>query len=203
MASKLTKLAEEFSTTEIQSFTRESMEWFRNKTEDLKRPSRLASEINRESIFRSNGFFSLGKLYFFYYDALTKDQLPYWDMFPLVIPLENYKDGFLGLNLHYLPINVRSNFIQKLLPLAAADPQKNVIRLRASYEILNSVKKFHEFVPCLKKYRWDGIKSRILSVAPNEWETAVYLPVEQFKKARKNTVWKDSMKQIKKHDKKD
>ena len=42
----------------------------------------------------------IGRMYFFYYDAKNKDKLPQWDRFPLVLPIERYGNGFLGLNLH-------------------------------------------------------------------------------------------------------
>ena len=42
-----------------------------------------------------------GKMYFYFYDPKYKAVLPIYDRFPLVIPIEPYPDGFLGLNLHY------------------------------------------------------------------------------------------------------
>jgi len=42
------------------------------------------------------------------------------------------------------------------------------------------------------------IKSRILAVQPEEWETAVFLPVHQFKKAKPEKVWRESVQEIRK-----
>ena len=40
-----------------------------------------------------------GRLNMFIYDPKLKKKLPYYDTFPLVLPLENYNDGFLGIKL--------------------------------------------------------------------------------------------------------
>ena len=32
-----------------------------------------------------------------------KDKLPYFDRFPVVIIIETYETGFLGINFHYIP----------------------------------------------------------------------------------------------------
>jgi hypothetical protein len=36
----------------------------------------------------------------------------------------------------------------------------------------------------------------MLAVQPNEWDIAIFLPIQQFKKARANKVWEESIKQI-------
>jgi len=136
-------------------------------------------------------------LYFFYYSAKTDDRLRYWDAFPLVIPLERYGDGFLGLNLHYLPPRVRAGFMDKLMNFALYDDNDEVKRLRVTYEIISASKRFREFKPCIKRYLYTNIASKLLKVQPNEWETAVFLPVHQFQKESAKTVWKESTDEIK------
>jgi hypothetical protein len=54
-------------------------------------------------------------MYFFIYDRKGKNELDYYDRFPLIIPLESYSDGFLGLNIHYLPMRYRIAFMRKLM----------------------------------------------------------------------------------------
>ena len=46
----------------------------------------------------------------FFYDAKTQDKLPYWDYFPLCIPIKKYKNGFMGLNLHYLHQDIELDY---------------------------------------------------------------------------------------------
>ncbi len=39
---------------------------------------------------------------------------PYYDSFPLVLPLETIKGGFMGLNFHYLPYILRFRLLERL-----------------------------------------------------------------------------------------
>ena len=52
---------------------------------------------------------------------------------------------------------------------------------------------YKEFKPCFKSYLNDHVKSRIVRVPMTEWEIAIFLPTEQFKKAGKAKIWKDSI----------
>jgi hypothetical protein len=197
MNSRLTKLAQEKSSAQLQTMAKESLQWLMTKIADLKRVSHIASDISKEKSRQVNQF-KLGGLYFYYYDAKTKKELPYWDRFPLVIVLEKYSDGFLGLNLHYLPLKYRIIFMEKLMDYAVLNEEGDVKRIRITYDILNSTRRFKEFQPCLKRYLTSNIKSKILVVQPNEWDIALFLPIQQFMKAKPERVWKDSVDQIRK-----
>jgi len=197
MKSRLTKLAQEKSSAQLQTMAKESLKWLMVKIADLKRTSQIASEISKEKSRQVNKFI-LGGLYFFYYDAKTKKELPYWDRFPLVLILERYPDGFLGLNLHYLPIKHRIIFMEKLMDRAVLNEDGDIKRIRITYDILNSVRRYKEFQPCLKRYLNSHIRSRILVVQPDEWDIALFLPIQQFMKARPEKVWKESVDQIRK-----
>jgi len=59
-----------------------------------------------------------GNMYMFLYDAKLKDKLPYWDMFPLVLPFRKVPGGFFGLNLHYIPYQVRFKLLAAMHDLA-------------------------------------------------------------------------------------
>jgi len=197
MNSRLTKLAQEKSSAQLQTMAKESLKWLMVKIADLKRTSHIASEISKEKSRQVNKFI-LGGLYFFYYDAKTKKELPYWDRFPLVLILERYPDGFLGLNLHYLPIKHRIIFMEKLMDRAVLNEDGDIKRIKITYDILNSVRRYKEFQPCLKRYLNSHIRSRILVVQPDEWDIALFLPIQQFMKARPEKVWKESVDQIRK-----
>lgn len=203
MTSKLTQLSEQKSAAELQTLSRESVRWLKNKISDLKNPSKIRVDISREQErYRNknrlgyNTEFLLGGLYFFYYNPKTKDDLPYYDIFPLVIPLQKLPDGFLGLNLHYLPPKWRITFLSKLTSRAIYDANDEIKRLRVTYEILDTTRRFREFRPCVKKYLNSHVRSKILAVNPNEWDVACMLPVQQFRKAPVTEVWSDSLNQI-------
>jgi len=195
--SKLKTIAEERSGLKMEMLSRESVKWFMTKMANLKNTSRIPNTIKREE-FRNTKRFIKGGLFFFYYDPKTKEDLPYYDKFPLVLMLERYDDGFLGLNLHYLPIKYRVAFMNKLLDYGRFDEDGDPVRIRITYDILTATKRFKEFRPCIKRYLTSHVKSRILAVQPDEWETAVFLPVHNFKKAKADKVWRDSIQEIKK-----
>ena len=70
-----------------------SRTWLRTKIGELKpSPSKLMKDANR---LKDSSM--IGKMYFYFYDPKTKDSLPYYDRFPLVIPIERYSDGFLEI----------------------------------------------------------------------------------------------------------
>ena len=194
MASTLTKIAQEKSAAQLQSMSRQSYDWLKKKVDTLRNPLSVAAEIAREPN-RQGGRFNIGGLYFFYYDPKTKDDLPYYDRFPLVLVLERYPDGFLGLNLHYLPVKYRIAFLDKLMGFAQGEAD-DIKRMRVSYDILSASRRYKEFKPCLKRYLHGHVQSKILAVQPNEWETAVFLPLQQFRKATPNEVWQESLEKI-------
>jgi hypothetical protein len=117
----------------------------------------------------------------------------------LVLALEKYGDGFLGLNLHYLPIKYRVAFLDKLLDYAVWNDENEIKRLRVTYDILQASRRFKEFKPCIKRYLHGHIKSKILTVQPEEWETAVFLPTHLFKGAKPTEVWQESVNEIRKN----
>lgn len=203
MKSKLTELSQ--NKPENAAFlSRNAYDWMKRQINTLRNPSRVIRDIHREkhryvnkSSLGVNSKFLIGGMYFFFYNPKLKDELPYYDVFPLVIPLEKYPDGFLGLNLHYLPIRYRMMLMMKLKNFAIYNDEDEIKRLRVTYDILNASRRFKEFRPCIKRYLNNHIRSRIMAVAPSEWDTALYLPVQQFRKAPAMEVWQESAETIK------
>ena len=107
----LTTLTEEKIAAQYEFMSRDALQWLKRQVNNLRNPPALARGITKEKdrFTRTNDYrkFLIGALYFFVYDPKTKADLPYYDRFPLVLPLKREPDGFLGLNLHYLPIPLR------------------------------------------------------------------------------------------------
>ena len=198
MASKLTILAETKTLAGYKTMSRDSVAWLQDRIEELKRPDRISISVNSET-FRRTSTLRIGMMYCFFYDPKTKADLPYWDKFPVILVLEKYNDGFLGLNLHYLPVKMRMAFMSKLMKFAQLTPEDDIKRMRVSYEILNATKRYAEFRPMLKRYLFGHLRSKLLMIQPNEWDVASMLPLQQFRGARTSTVWKDSMQHYKDH----
>lgn len=135
-----------------------------------------------------------GRMYMFLYDAKLKDKLPYWDMFPLVLPFRKVPDGFYGINLHYLPYAMRFKLLGALQEYAVVSRDKEETRLRLSWQLLVALSRVAPVKACVKHYLDDHVQSRFLNIQYPDWVTASLLPVERFQGAEKTTVWRDSRK---------
>ncbi len=196
MASKLTDLAKRKTALDLDFLSRESAAWYRNEIKKIRTPGDLAKQIVADKDRKLKSF-NVGGLYHFFYDPITKATLPYYDTFPLVIPLSRGADGFTGLNLHYLPPLYRAAFLDKLIDFEITNDTDENKRMRVSYEILSVTKNLREFKPCMKYYLNSQVRSRIIPIKPQEWETAIFLPTAKFVKATSNKVYSESLKQIK------
>ncbi len=139
---------------------------------------------------------SIGQMYLYNYDPKHKLTLPYYDAYPLIFMIELYKDGFLGINLHYLPPVLRAQLLKALLALIPNKRLDKKAKLKVSYQILKGAARYRYFKPCVKRYLWGHVRSGLVRVNPLEWPNAIMLPTERFKKARKDRVWRDSEKKV-------
>ena len=169
-------------------------EWFRARAQQITRvDSNKLIEKNRAYTLKNLKVQDIGRMIMFQYDAKTKDTLPYWDKFPLVFPISYYNDGFLGINLHYLPIMYRAKLMDQLYTTATNEKFDSTTKLSVSYEILNGASRFRLFKPCIKRYLTTHIKSRFLFIPSDEWDLALVIPSARWQKAKSSTVWRDSL----------
>lgn len=194
MASLLYRLEQEAFRAGIQARTDEARDWFRVKVKQL-------GKINRQQLLQDEALIRksrtmMGHMYMYYYDPKHRETLPYYDAFPLTIMVERAPGGFYGMNLHYLKPNTRAIFLDKLTDTLTNEKYDESTRFRARYNLLSGVRKFKEFQPCFKHYLSSQIDSKIVLVQPPEWEIAIFLPTEQFVKAKKTKVWQDSARKI-------
>ena len=167
-------------------------QWLKAKVGEL-RPTPAALMKDRERLKDKS---IIGKMYFFFYDPKTKDSLPYYDRFPLVIPIERYSDGFLGLNLHYIHPKQRIILLDKLSDTATNKRFDEKTKLRLSYQYLATASTAFQVMPCIKRYLFNHLTSRFLEIPADEWDIAALLPVEQFEKASKSKVYAESRKRF-------
>ena len=172
----------------IQARTAESMKWFRTRVSQIKRVS--GKQVHSEQRQKSRHLF--GEMYMMFYDPKHKKTLPYYDRFPLVIPFQKAKNGFLGLNLHYLPHSLRAKFLDELYDTVNNDKFDATTRFKITYDILQRVSQNNAFLPCVKHYLSGHIRSKLAVVDSADWEIAIFLPTEQFKKSSLSAVYRDS-----------
>lgn len=177
----------------IPARTQEAKDWFRDKAK--------GTDINQRDLLaertRLTNTVAPGKMYFFQYYPKHEKTLPYYDMFPLIFPIEKYDNGFLGINMHYLPYNLRAKLMDALYSISSNTRFDETTKLKASYDVLKSASKYKYFIPTVKRYLTKQVRSRFIEVYASEWDIALFLPVSQFKKASERKVWAESRKKLK------
>ena len=179
---------------QIPARTDEARNWYRDTAFTYKRINE--TQLMKGDVERLTNRPLVGHMYMFYYDAKHKETLPYFDKFPMIFPFKKVKGGFLGINLHYLPLKHRAILMDGLYDLTTNDRYDQTTKLRLSYNFLESASKYRFFKPTVKHYLTDHVKSRFLYVYPSEWDIALFLPLERFQGATKQQVWRDSRKAV-------
>lgn len=179
---------------QVPAKTAVAREWYRDAAQQFQgvstiSPSRVARQFEKK---RQVGDIEPGMMYLFRYDPKTKKTLPYYDTFPLIFPVEKYSDGFLGINFHYLPPVLRAKLMDAIYGTVTNKKYDQTTKVRISYNILKAAAKYKAFKPTVKHYLYDHVRSPFLEITSVEWDIALFLPLERFQKATKETVWKDS-----------
>ena len=188
MAYLIERIKQQLAKSGIEPRTTAARDWLMSKIKDLK-PTRQAL-LNDKERLKTNTI--IGRMYFYYYDPKLKDELPYYDRFPLVIPIERYQDGFLGLNLHYISPRQRIELLDALSDFATNSKYDETTRLRLSWNKLKTVGAAFKAKPCVKRYLFKHVDSRFLEITADEWDIAALLPFQNFQGATANKVYNDS-----------
>ena len=168
----------------IQARTKESMAWFKSRVGGV--------NVSRQNLIRQGPQRSrriMGAMMMFTYDPKLKKTLPFYDRFPLCIPVQKAKGGFHGLNLHYLPPSTRAQFLDALYDTRTNDKFDLSTKMRLEYQLLKGTQRLRWFKPCFKHYLTKHIQGQFLLVEPQDWEIAIFLPTESFRKQGKTSVW--------------
>ena len=191
--SYLDKLKDAIRTNQVTAKARAAGNWFRsivNRTRGAFSGETPEKILSRQGDDQASAI--LGKMYFFSYNPKWKDKLPWYDTFPLVFPIEKYSDGFLGLNFHYLRPKDRAILMDQLKMFTNNKKYDETTRLRLSYDMLKGFSKIPRAKPTVHRYLLNKTRSKFVLINADEWEVALFLPVERFKKATKKQVWAHS-----------
>ena len=162
-----------------------STQWFREKIKEFGTPK--SADLIRDGKRTVTPTFGL--LNMFIYDPKGKKELPYYDTFPLVLPIEEYNNGFLGINLHYLSMPIRIRLLDRLVDYSNNDKFDKSTKLNANY---SNLKKIDLIKPCLKRYLASNVKTKFRKVEAEEFMVATLLPVQRFKKQSDSHVFAKS-----------
>lgn len=188
-----TILTKGMKVNQIPARTTAAREWYR---EEARHATVTPTGLMREGASKVVRGYEIGQMMLFQYDPKFKKQLPYYDTFPLVFPIEPSEGGFLGINLHYLPLKERAMLMDALYSLVSNDRYDEKTKLVLSYQILKSSSRYRLFKPCVKHYLNSHIKSRRIKIDPKQWDMALFMPLQRFQKARAVQVHTDSLKAV-------
>ena len=178
MPSLFDKLSREMTAAGIKPRSAEARAWLGGKLAKLRMPADRSNILNDAKRISPKAF--IGRMYTYQYDPKLKDVLHVWDKFPLVIPIEMYSDGFLGLNLHYLDPYSRLILLDRLGDFINNDKYDDTTKFRLSYDLLNKSKRYKLIQDCLKRYLLTHIVSSVIYIEPSNWETAIFLPTQKM-----------------------
>ena len=117
----------------------------------------------------------------FGYNPKLRLTLPFYDVFPLVLPLEPTPGGFLGMNFHYLPPSLRFRLLERMQAFASNKRFDKTDRFEVNYD---DVRNMRIVKPTIKKY--------LYGFTQTEAPSAIYLPLQRFKKASEKVVYANS-----------
>lgn len=165
-------MAEKYSSKDLQK-------WLFEKALNAAAPKARQLLIRNDQRGREDAL--IGRLYFFKYDPKGKATLPKYDKFPMVFPIEQYQNGFLGLNLHYLSMRERQALLGKLMEFQNNKKFDETTKLKLSYDLLQGSKRLNSLArPCVKRYLFNHCRSQFIEIYIDEYEKAIQLPVEDW-----------------------
>lgn len=169
-----------------------SLAWYRRQVKTIVpqqiSPANIIKSLRESDNKRMRPTYGIMNLY--YYNPKTEETLPYYDRFPLVIPIQRVKGGFVGINFHYLDLPLRAKLFEKMLPMSK---ENRILGWRA-------VSKLKQVRPCVKRYLINHVESKFLKITEEEMPIALWMPVQRFysksRRFNEKEVWKDSRRMI-------
>ena len=114
-----------------------------------------------------------GMLNLFHYRPKTDKRLPYYDVFPIVLPFKKHRNGFTGLNLHYLSMGVRVQLLDRMKVYAEEE------KLEVYWDLIGGIRQVR---PIVRRYSAAQVQSLFLRIPLEDMLVGVLLPVQEFYK---------------------
>ena len=168
---------------------RKSYDWYKKKVQSMTTPSAKTLISQGKATIRPK----YGVMNLFGYDPKHKAKLPYYDIFPLIFPLEPAKGGFIGLNFHYLPYGLRVQLFRRMLSFASDNNFDEKTTINVSFRQLAGIRAVR---PSIKSYLLSQVQSAFLNIRVNEMPVALNLPVQRFLGATDAKVYSDTRKML-------
>ena len=151
-----------------------SYDWYKKQVSKMTTPGARSLINQGKATLRPK----YGVMNLFGYDPKHKATLPYYDRFPLIMPLEAAKGGFYGLNFHYLQPGARVAFLRQLSKYAS----DNNYDKKTRYQLPNLSGTYYKRT--VKHYLFNQVRTSFLNITADEMAIAIFLPVAKFIKGR-------------------
>ena len=173
-----------------------SVRWYRNKIKAhaprITGPELLSEAEKKKITARPN----YGMMNLFWYKPLNAKRLKYYDLYPLVIPFKKHRNGFTGLNFHYLSVPMRMNLLERLSAFEDSGTlyslDVNDIDQLLAFEWME-VKGMKGIKPIVRRYLANYVYSNFLKIGLEDMVVASLLPVERF---YTGDLWDDRMDRV-------
>ena len=163
---------------DLTTLLRSSAGWFEAQ-------ARALSEMTSGHQAVNSGYFQIdymaipGNMILFKYFPKHNEKLDYWDVYPLVIPFGQIKQGFIGINFHYLGYYERLRLFRSLSGLANTSNLSRRTKLNLTWGSIQTAagSAVQNAIHC---YLYSQMRSPIRHIHPKDWITALTLPWESF-----------------------
>ena len=187
-----------------------SVRWYRNKIKAL-----APGVTGQETIAEGRGENNVrprptyGMMNLFWYKPLNAGKLKYYDLYPLVIPFKQHRNGFTGLNFHYLSVPMRINLLERLSVYEDSGTLYS-LDLEDIHQLLafrwSEIKQMRGVAPTVHRYLAKYVYSNFLRIKLEDMVVGALLPVERFytgdlwdnlhQRVLPRTVWDDSRREV-------
>ena len=152
------------------------------------------TEDEKIDVVKSFKQLKLGSMVLFVYDPKWKNELPFYDVLPVVIPIARLGDRFLGWNLHYLPYTWRVSLAKEMM-------KKISWRKRMTYadvkDAIESAKIPHAMLYyCIRTYLYSHIRSQMKEFHSQNYQMVVKEVMPRFKKETEEAIYKILMSRM-------
>ena len=172
-----------------------SVRWYRSKIKELA-PRMTARQAIAEDPSNATARPTYGMMNLYWYKPLNAARLKYYDLFPLVIPFKKHRNGFTGLNFHYLSIPMRINLLERLEAFEDSGTLYSLDEVDIGQLLAfqwNEVKGKRGVKPIVRRYLAKYVYSKFLKIELEDMVVGALLPVERF---YQGDLWNDQMDRV-------
>lgn len=143
--------------------------------------STISPDVKTTILARTIGQVVPGTMTFFKYKPETKSKNMWFDLNPLSLIYKSTKEGFIGYNIHFLNGRIKYEFLMKFKRMLES-VDTPVERIMMASRVLPLIEGKSPWKDTVRHYKYKNLRSRIVMVHPEYWETAINLPLDKIVK---------------------